>query len=133
MQLLKLILALVFAALMHIDSFGQAMPKYAAMVGQRESGKIVRGEFLAQQGVGGMRLIRGNHWESIPIDSFSIIIIRDTIVVMQFKNIGQTFSDFSKAQLKQLMVNDRVLIFNIHGRDYGDKPVFLRPLELVIE
>ena len=39
----------------------------------------------------------------------------------------------SRAQLKQLMVNDRVLIYKIHGRDYGDKPVFLRPLELVIE
>jgi hypothetical protein len=133
MPSLKLLVLIAFAHLMHNDSFGQAFPKYAAMVGPKESGQMIRGEFLAQQGVIGLRFIKGNHWEPIPIDSFSIVVIRDTAIVMQLKNIGQTFTDYSKAQLKKVMVYDRILIYNIHGRDYGDKPVFLRPVELVIE
>lgn len=133
MQIFKSILLLIIAFKMHNYSFAQALPKYAAMVGSKESGYIKRGEFLAQQGIGGMRFIGGNHWERIPIDSFSIVVIRDTAIVIQLSNIGQTFTDYSKAQLKKLMVDDRVLIYNIHGRDYGEKPVFIRPVELIIE
>lgn len=109
------------------------MPKCAAMVGGKESGKIRRGEFLAQQGVGGMRYIAGNHWERIPIDSFSIVIIRDTVVIAQIKNKGQIFTSEAKAQMDKIAVNDRVLIYDIYGRAYGDKTVFVRPIELIIK
>jgi hypothetical protein len=109
------------------------MPKYAAMVGGKESGQIRRAEFLAQQGVAGMRYSAGNHWERIPIDSFSIIIIRDSVVIAQIKNKGQTFISNTKDQISKLFVNDRILIYNIYGRDYGDKVVFVRPIEFIIE
>jgi hypothetical protein len=133
MQSPKLILSLLFAFLVQNHSFGQTSPKYAAMVGGKESGQIKRGEFLAQQGVGGMRFIAGNHWERIPIDSFSIVVLRDTSIILQLKNIGQVFTDNSKNELKKLMASDRVLIYNIHGRDYGNKSVSIRPVELIIE
>jgi hypothetical protein len=109
------------------------MPKYAAMIGGKESGQIKRGELLAQQGVGGMRYIAGNNWERIPVDSFCIVVMRDTVVLAQIKNKGQNFTSDTKAQLSNLAVNDRVLIYYIYGRDYGDKTVFIRPIELIIE
>jgi len=133
MQSPKLILSLLIAFLIHSQAFGQSMPKYAAMVGGKESGQIRRGEFLAQQGVGGMRYIAGNHWERIPIDSFCIVIMRDTAAIAQIKNKGQIFTFDSKAQLSKLAVNDRVLIYDIYGRDYDGKTVFIRPIELIIE
>ena len=103
------------------------------MVGGKESGQIRRGEFLAQQGVGGMRYIAGNHWENIPIDSFSIVIIRDTVVIAQVKNKGQIFASDTRAQLNKMTANDRVLIYDVFGRDYDGKTVFVRPVELIIE
>jgi hypothetical protein len=133
MQSHKLILSLMLAFLSYRQVFGQSMPKYAAMVGGNASGQIRRDEFLAQQGVGGMRYIAGNHWEHIPIDSFFIIIIRDTAVIAQIKNKGQIFTPNAKAQLSKLLVNDRVLIYNMYGRDYGDKVVSVRPIEFIIE
>jgi hypothetical protein len=55
------------------------------------------------------------------------------VVIAQIKNKGQTFISNAKDQISKLFVNDRVLIYNIYGRDYGDKVVFVRPIEFIIE
>jgi hypothetical protein len=122
-----------FLAFCAIAVFGQSFPKYAANVGGRESGQITKGAFLAQQGVGGTRFIADHHWESIPIDSFSIVVLRDTLTILHRRIKGQLFSDDLKTTLKALTTNDKILIYNIYGRDYGDKVVYMRPLELTIE
>jgi hypothetical protein len=108
-------------------------PNYVAQVGMDGSGKIARGQFLAQQGVRGLRRLTQSHWESIPIDSFSLLIIRDTSILFQHRNHGNFFDAQLTEALKVLEPNDRVLIFNIYGRDYGDKLVQLPPLEYKIE
>jgi hypothetical protein len=80
-----------------------------------------------------MRNIVGNHWEHILIDSFCTVIMRDKAAIAQIKNMGQIFTTDTKAQMSKLAVNDRVLIYNIYGRDYGDKTIFIRPVGLIIE
>ena len=75
----------------------------------------------------------GNHWESIAIDSFCVVIIRNTEIVTQINNKGQIFTPSTKAQMSKVAANDRVIIYAIYGRDYGDKKVFVPPAELVIE
>lgn len=129
----KLIISFLLLATMHTTSFGQSFPKYAAMVGGKESGPIKRGEFIAQQGVRGIRFFKGNHWEPIIVDSFSLMILRDTTVILQIKNRGQIFTENVKTELKKLMANDRVIIYSIYSRDYGNKLVFIRPVEFIIE
>lgn len=102
------------------------------MVGGKKGGQITRNEFLAQQGVGGMRYIAEGHWEPIPIDSFCILIVRDTTVIARIKNKGQIFTSEAKAHFSKLAVNDRILIYDVYGRDYGDKTVAAVSIELVI-
>lgn len=80
-----------------------------------------------------MRYIAGNHWEPMPVDSFCIVIIRDTLAIARIKNKGQFFTSDAKAQMSKLAVKDRVLIYDIYGRDFGGKTVFIRPIELIIE
>ena len=78
---------ILFLALFSVNSmFAQSIPKYAALVGVKGSGTIKKGEFLAQQGVVGMRRITIYHWEPVTVDSFYIIILRDTSQIIFFKN-----------------------------------------------
>jgi hypothetical protein len=119
--------------LLHNRSLGQSLPKYTATVGGKESGKVKRGEFLVQQGIGGFKYISENHWSPIIIDSFSILVMRDAVVIEQIKNASQAFSANTLARLSKIAVDDRVLIYNICGKDYGNEIIFLRPIELVIK
>jgi hypothetical protein len=80
-----------------------------------------------------MRFIANNHWEHIPIDSFTIILVRNTITILHKKIVGQLFSENLKAELRSVTTNDKIIIYNIFGRDYGDKIVSIRPLEFTIE
>ena len=115
------------------EVFGQMNPKYVALVGGIGSGYIKRGQFLAEQGVMGMRKISAHHWEPIPVDSFTLMILRDTSTLHLYRNVGNHFEPSLKLLLKGLKINDNILIFNIHARDYGNKKVYLSPLEYKIE
>ncbi len=108
-------------------------PQYVAQVNGASSGNMSKGTFAAQQGVGAMRKITQFHWEPILVDSFTIIIVSDTIVQLYHKNIGQHFDSTVLVALKKLQANDLVLIFEIYGRDYGDKKVSLSPLQFRIQ
>ena len=112
---------------------GQMNPKYVAHVGIVGSGTMKRNQFLAAPGVGGLRKISAHHWEPIPVDSFTLIILRDTFTLHLYRNVGNYFEPSLKLLLKDLQTNDKVLIFNIYGRDYGNKKVYLSPLEYKIE
>jgi hypothetical protein len=80
-----------------------------------------------------MRRINNNHWEPITVDSFDIIILRDTSQILFFRNKGNKFEETLRTQLKSLMINDRVLIFDIYTKDYPGISVYLNPLEYKIE
>ena len=108
-------------------------PKYVAQVGGIGSGKMTRGQFLAQEGVGGRRRMTQDHWEPIVIESFSLIIIRDTVILVQYKNHGNFFEANLRKAMTALKPRDLVLIFNIYARDYGDKIVQPPPLQYEIE
>jgi hypothetical protein len=86
-SLVKIFSFILFLALAKTNLSAQSFPKCAAMVGGKESGAIKRGEFLAQQGVGGMRHFANNHWEPIVIDSFAIIVLRGTSIILHRKNL----------------------------------------------
>jgi len=108
-------------------------PKYVAEVGAVRNSRITRGEFLVQMGVSGQRRITQHHWEPIVIDSFTLIVIRDTVVLVQYKNHGDFFEANLRKAMTALKTNDLVLIFNIYGRDVGDKLVQPPPLQYEIE
>ena len=91
-----------------------------------------RGTFIAQQGVEGMRFISGNHWESLPIDSFTLMIQRDTVILYKQKVNDQYFNENLKEELKIIQTGDRILIFNIYGYGIDKKTVFIRPIEFII-
>lgn len=112
---------------------GQAIPKFTAMVRGKEGGKISRGAFLAQEGVGGMRFIGGNHWEGISIDSFSIIVQRDSLVICKSHIIGQFFDYNLKISLSAIQKDDRIVIFRIYSHNYDGTIIFIRPIEFIIE
>ena len=108
-------------------------PKYVAQVGGKGSGNMIKGEFLVQQGVGGLRKLSATHWEPIQVDSFQILVLRDTSVVLRYSNKGNLFEAKLKILLKKLMVSDRILIYDIYATDVGSIKVYLSPLEYKIE
>jgi hypothetical protein len=132
-QSLRGLILFLFFALMGSFSFCQLNPKYAAFVGFKGSGNVVRGEFLAQEGVAAKIKLTPNHWEGISVDSFTLFIQRDTAIIYQYRNMGNLFSDELKKQLKVIQPKDRILIFNIYARDVDNNTVFLSPLEYIIE
>ena len=108
-------------------------PQYVAQVGGVSSCSMKRGQFLAQQGVVGKIKINSSHWESIPVDSFNLVVIRDTATILNHHNIGNHFDPYLKSELQQLQINDRILIFSIYAHDYTKARVYLSPLEFAIE
>ena len=129
----KISFTLIVLVLLHTQMQGQGIPKYTAIVGGQEGGSIARGAFLAQQGVGGMRFLAGNHWEPIRIDSFSIVVQRDTAIVFKNKVIGQIFDTKLKERMKEIIKGDRIIICNIYGHGPENIPIFIRPIEFIIE
>ena len=116
------------------QSFGQIInPTHVAYIGGIENGPVKRGFFLAQQGVGAMRKITMEHWEHITVDSFSVIIKRDTSVIYQYRNKGNLFEKDLQAIFKNLRNNDTVLIFDINATDLDRKHIYISPLEYKIE
>ncbi len=108
-------------------------PKFIAQVNGTGSGLMKRGQFLAQQGVGAQRKITSYHSEPIPVDSFTLLIQRDTSILFLFRNKGNMFAEDLKTKMKSIQRNDRVLIFNIYAHNVDGNVLFLSPLEYKIE
>lgn len=108
-------------------------PRAVATVGGLYSGKIIKGAFVAQQGVGGYFKINAQHWEPLEIYSFKLAIFRDSSLIFQGHNIGKLFSERIKAILPTLQTNDEVLLYNIYAVDGSKKEVFLSPLQYIIQ
>jgi hypothetical protein len=108
-------------------------PQYVAQVGGLSSCSMKRGQFLVQQGVAGKIRINSTHWEPIPVDSFALVVIRDTTVILNHHNIGNHFDSHLISELQKLNINDRVLIFSIYAHDYTKTKIYLAPLEFRIE
>jgi hypothetical protein len=103
-------------------------PKSEAWVGGRVSGYFTKIVFQNQDSINADRFCSGVRKET-QIDSFSIIIIRDTSIIFRLKNIGSKFENSLKSVIKEAKVNDKVLFFDIWGTDYDKNRVHLDPLE----
>jgi hypothetical protein len=103
-------------------------PKSEAWVGGRLSGEFVKIVFQNQEHIGADRFCSGIRRET-SIDSFQVMIIRDTAIIFKFKNIGQSFNSDFKIAIKAVEVNDKILFYDIKGTDYDRSKVYLNPLE----
>ena len=114
-------------------SFAQMNPNAIATVGGQYSGKIIKGAFIAQAGVGGYYKVNAQHWKPLEINSFKLAVFRDSSLIFQGQNIGKVFSDNIRAIFPTLHTNDEVLIYNIYAIDAMKKEIFLSPLQYIIK
>jgi hypothetical protein len=103
-------------------------PKSRAWVGGRLSGAFVKIVLQNQDRINADRFCEGIR-RTTQVDSFSIIIIRDSTIIFRSQNIGNLFDNNFKKQIEKIQINDKMLLFNIWGTDYDGKKVFLDPLE----
>lgn len=107
--------------------------EFIAKVGNIENRNVQKGEFKLQEGVIAFSKINVSHWEPIVVNSFLLIILRDTSVVFQYKNNGNKFENAIRSAFHNLQGNDSILIFSIRARLANGEIVFLNPLEFNIE
>lgn len=130
---MKLLYTLLFLLALQLFADAQSRPRFTASVGGQEGGNMSRGSFLVQQGVGGLWHVADDHWERLQIDSFSLLVQRDTTILFNRKNKGNLFEPQLTERMKMILAGDRVLVYNIYGRDVDGKVVLIRPLEFIIE
>ena len=111
----------------------QTNPKFVANMGGYYSGKIVRGAFLAQQGVSGFYKVNAQHWEPLRVYAFNMAVFRDSVMIFQTHNDGQLVSDKIRGMLTKLQRGDEVLIYSIYAWNNSAKEVFLSPLQYFIQ
>ncbi|WP_153800782.1 hypothetical protein [Foetidibacter luteolus] len=103
-------------------------PKSDAWVGGRLSGDFVKVVFQNQNHINADRFCSGIKRET-RIDSFQVMIIRDTTLIFKCKNISQAFNADFKNFIKSVELNDKILFYSIWGTDYDGAKVYLNPLE----
>ncbi|HEY4876753.1 MAG TPA: hypothetical protein VIH86_14335 [Puia sp.] len=103
-------------------------PKSDAWIGGRLSGDFTKIVFQNQDHINADRFCSGINRET-SIDSFYVMIIRDTTIIFKFKNIGQMFKNDLKNVIKTVEVYDKILFYDIWGTDYDGTKIFLNPLE----
>ena len=120
---------LFFGAILFLSCTANSQcPKSEAWVGGRLSGDFHILVFQNQDRLNADRFCSGIRRETI-IDSFNILIIRDTSIVFRSKNIGPVFNSNFMAFTKKLVPNDKVVFYSIWGTDYDATKVYLDPLE----
>ena len=108
-------------------------PTVLAAVGGKSSDSVSKNQISLQEGVSGHWKVTEDHWEKMIIDSFSLMILRDTMIIFKHRNFGNRFDQKIKTALGNLAKGDRVLLFNIYGNDPNRNKIFLSPLEYVIK
>ena len=108
-------------------------PECYAKVGNIKSRTVQKKIFCAQEGIIAFIKISLSHWEPIVVNSFSVLILRDSSVVFQYKNTGNKFESSLRSAFQNLQSNDSILIYSIDTRLADKKTIFLNPLELKIE
>jgi hypothetical protein len=131
--MLKAFLTGFIVLLIHTFAFGQYRPKYLANVGGNLHGPVRLKAFQVQQGVGAERFVGGNEWQTIRVDSFRVTILRGDSTILNYFNIGNTFTELLKTYFGKITAGDRVLIYDIWALDYGQKKVYLPPLEYLMQ
>jgi hypothetical protein len=126
------ILFLLTLGLFELSS-AQMNPTYVAYVGANWSGPVHKNAFLAQSGVGASNKMNEQHWEHLSVDSFKLIVMRDSSIILNYRNIGNIFEIKLKEGLKTIQVGDRILIYDIWTKLHKGKEVLLQPLEYIIE
>lgn len=106
-------------------------PKSYAWICGRLSGYFVKVVFQNQDEINADRICSGLRRET-QIDSFQVLIIRDSCIIFNSKNIGKIFDRNLKNFIKKVELGDKVLFFNIWGTDYDGTKVYLNPLEYIL-
>lgn len=121
------------ALLLSLKTVAQYQPENIAMVGGQKSGHIVLGLFRAQQGVSAAHYINNNHWEQSRIDSFTVAIFRDSLLVFFHRNKGNIWGPELVSEMKNMKIKDRVIIFDIWATWPGLPQSLLQPLEYIMQ
>ena len=102
-------------------------------VGGLSKGAISKGFLIAQQGVGASLIVTSyGHRESILVDSFTVIILRNKNIIFSENNNGNIFNHSVRIAFESLQKGDKVIVANIAGRTYNST-VTLRPIEFAIK
>jgi hypothetical protein len=103
-------------------------------VGGLSKGIIKKGFLMAQQGVSASILITSyGHKENIQIDSFTVVIFRNTNIVFNNNNIGAIFEHLTKTAFESLQAGDKITITNIKATTITSTTLSLRPIEFDIQ
>lgn len=108
-------------------------PECFAKVGNIKNRTVQKKVFSEQEGIIAYIKVSPTHWEPIVVNSFSVLILRDSSVVFQNKNTGNKFETSIRAVFQNLQSNDSVLIYSIDTRLADKKTMFLNPLEFKIK
>jgi len=111
----------------------QEIPDPEPNVGGLNKGAISKGFLMAQQGVGATLIVTSyGHRESILVDSFAVIILRNKNIIFSDDNNGNIFNHSVRTAFELLQKGDIVIVANIAGRTYNST-VTLRPIEFDIK
>jgi len=72
------------------------------------------------------------HAEPITVDSFNVLVMRDTSIIISRKNKGAAFAKELKQLFDDLKVGDKVLAYDIYATMTKQK-ILINPLEYLIE
>ena len=111
----------------------QEIPDPEPNVGGLNKGAISKGFLMAQQGVGATLIVTSyRHRESILVDSFTLIILRNKNIIFSDDNNGNIFNHSVRTAFELLQKGDKVIVANIAARTYNST-VTLRPIEFDIK
>lgn len=120
---------LLIIAFLALPFKGKAQcPKSDAWVGGRLSGDFVKIVFQNQDQINADRFCSGVKRET-RIDSFQVLIMRDTTIIFKIKNVSQRFNGDFKNFIKSVEVKDKIIFYDIWGTDYDGAKIYLDPLE----
>jgi GldM C-terminal domain len=102
-------------------------------VGGLSKGAISKGFLIAQQGVDASLIVTSyGHRESIVVDSFTLIILRNKNIIFSGNNNGNIFNHSLRTAFESLQKGDKVIVADIAARTYNST-VTLRPIEFAIK
>ena len=126
---MKPINVICLAAFLLLSVAGKAQcPGNEASVGGIKSGEFEKTVFQSQT-----QMDAGSHCgifdTTTIVDSFQVLVIRNTVILYKGKNTGGVFSSSLKDVMQTITTNDKILFFDICGTGPDGKNVFLNPLE----
>jgi hypothetical protein len=115
------------------NTLSQKRLEMRATVGGFKSDSVSKFRIIGSAGMSGRFKVTDDHWEAARVDSFSVMILRDTAIIFRFRNVGMLFQKELKSAFQSLIPQDRVLFYRIYATDPYLRNRLLDPLEYVIQ